>query len=84
MNERQHLDDQKGPKTQATPAGVNRIDMAEEGPDMAGASTGVAGANHDPAIEGDDAATALGDPAEAGPSDRPPVPGAETSGETRP
>jgi hypothetical protein len=83
MNERPHLDDQKGPKTQATPAGVNRIDMAEEGPDMSRASTDVAGANHDPAIEGDDAATALGDPAEAGPSARPPVPGAEAAGSSR-
>jgi hypothetical protein len=77
MNERPHLDDQKGPKSQATPAGVNRTDMAEEGPEMARASTDVAGANHDPAIEREDAATALGAPAEAGPADRAPVPGAE-------
>lgn len=76
MDERQHLDDQKGPKTHATPAGVNRADMSEAGPDMARASTDVAGANHDPAIEGEDAATGLGDPAEAGPADRPAVPGA--------
>ncbi|HYH49148.1 MAG TPA: hypothetical protein VEG38_06335 [Acidimicrobiia bacterium] len=78
MTERQHLDDQKGPKTHATPAGVDRKDMSEAGPGMARASTGVAGANHDPAIEGDDAATNLGDPAEAGPADRAAVPGAES------
>ncbi|HEV3365045.1 MAG TPA: hypothetical protein VG795_13065 [Acidimicrobiia bacterium] len=77
MNERPNLDDQKGPKTQATPAGVNRIDMAEEGPDMDRASADAGGANHDPAIEREDAETALGDPAEAGPSDRPAVPGAD-------
>ena len=77
MNERQHLDDQKGPKTHATPPGVNRIDMSEAGPEMAGSSTDVAGVNHDPAIEREDAATALGDPAEAGPAKRSPVPGAE-------
>lgn len=77
MSERQHLDDQKGPKTHATPAGVDRKDMSEAGPDMARASTEVAGANHDPAIEREDAETALGDPGEAGPADRPPVPGAD-------
>lgn len=48
--------------------------MSEAGPDMARASTDVAGAHHDPAIEREDAATNLGDPAEAGPSDRAPVP----------
>ena len=77
MTERQHLDDQKGPKTHATPAGVDRNDMAEAGPAMSRAAADVAGANHDPAIERDDAATNLGDPAEAGPADRAPVPGAE-------
>lgn len=77
MSERQHLDDQKGPKAHATPAGVDRKDMSEAGPDMARATTDVAGANHDPAIEREDAATALGDPAEAGPADRPAVPGTE-------
>ncbi len=76
MTERQHLDDQKGPKTHATPAGVDRKDMSEAGPEMSRASTGVAGANHDPAIEGDGASN-LGDPAEAGPADRAPVPGAD-------
>jgi hypothetical protein len=77
MSERQHLDDQKGPKTHATPAGVDRRDMSEAGPDMARASTDVAGANHDPAIEREDAETALGDPGEAGPADRAPVPGSD-------
>jgi hypothetical protein len=77
MDERPLLDDQKGPKTHATPAGVDRKDMSPAGPDMARASTDVAGANHDPAIEREDAATALGDPAESGPADRSPVPGAE-------
>jgi hypothetical protein len=77
MDERPLLDDQKGPKTSATPAGVDRKDMSEAGPAMAGSSTDVAGVNHDPAIEQDDAATALGDPAEAGPAKRSPVPGAE-------
>ena len=77
MDERPLLDDQKGPKTHATPAGVDRKDMSEAGPAMAGSSTDVAGVNHDPAIEREDGATALGDPAEAGPADRSPVPGAE-------
>jgi hypothetical protein len=78
MNERPNLDDQKGPKTHATPAGVDRKDMSEAGPAMAGASTDVAGANHNPAIEREDAATALGEPAESGPADEPAVPGADT------
>ena len=77
MDDRQHLDNQKGPKTHATPAGVERRDMSESGPDMARTSTEVAGANHDAAIEREDAETALGDPAEAGPADRPPVPGSD-------
>ena len=78
MTERQHLDDQKGPKTHATPAGVNRADMSEAGPAMAGSSSEVAGADHDPAIEREDSATALGDPAETATSTRPAVPGAES------
>jgi hypothetical protein len=75
MTERQHLDDQKGPKTGATPAGVNRMDMAEEGPDMARTSPG-AGAEHQPAIEHDQTA-AFGEPGEVATSDRDstPVPG---------
>ena len=74
MTERQNLDDQKGPKTHATPAGVDRKDMSPEGPAMAGSSSDIAGANHDASIEAEDAATALGDPAETGPSGRPSVP----------
>jgi hypothetical protein len=80
MSERQHLDDQKGPKTHATPAGVNRADLSEAGPEMAGSSSEIAGADHDPAIEGEDAATSLGDPAETGTATRPAVPGAEDPG----
>jgi hypothetical protein len=76
MDERPLLDDQKGPKTHATPPGVNRRDMSEAGPDMARTSTGVAGANHDPDIESE-ADDVLGDPAEAGPADRPSVPGSD-------
>jgi hypothetical protein len=75
MDERQHLDDQKGPKTSATPAGVNRIDMAEEGPDMARTSPG-AGVEHQPAIEHDQTA-AFGEPGEVAT----PVPG-EDPGDT--
>jgi hypothetical protein len=63
-------DPQKGRKPEATPAGVNRIDMAEQGPDMASTPSGnvsVEGAHHDP----------IGDPAEAGPSSRPPLPNDE-------
>jgi hypothetical protein len=77
MDERPLLDDQKGPKTHATPPGVNRRDMSEAGPDMARASTNVAGANHDPDIDNDATDDALGDPAEPGPADRPAVPGAD-------
>jgi hypothetical protein len=33
------IDPQKGPKPKATPAGVSRIDLAEEGPGMAEANT---------------------------------------------
>jgi hypothetical protein len=65
-------DPQKGGKPGATPAGVNRIDMAEEGPNMASTSAGnvsVDGPQHD----------SLGDPAEAGPSNRPPLPVDEDS-----
>ena len=32
MDERPLLDDQKGPKTHATPAGVDRKDLSEAGP----------------------------------------------------
>ena len=76
MDERPNLDDQKGPKTSATPPGVNRVDMAEEGPGMAGTSAD-AGIDHEPAVEGPEPDSALGDPAEAGPSNRPPVPGTD-------
>ena len=79
MDERRPtLDEQKGPKTQATPAGVNRIDMAGEGPDMARASSPAAGADHDPAIEHEET-PAFGKPGEVATPDRrqTPVPGEE-------
>ena len=71
------LDEQKGPKTQATPAGVNRMDMAEEGPEMARTSPGT-GAEHQPAIEHDQTA-AFGEPGEVAtpPGRSTPVPGEE-------
>ncbi|MEW6473717.1 MAG: hypothetical protein AB1679_15810 [Actinomycetota bacterium] len=81
MDERQNLDDQKGPKTPATPAGVNRRDMAESGPDMARTAPG-GGADHQPAIEHDQTA-AFGEPGEVATPDRDatPVPG-EDPGDT--
>ena len=48
-------DPQKGRKPEATPAGVNRIDMAEQGPDMASTPGGNVGIEHDHA-------DAFGDP----------------------
>ena len=77
MSERQHLDDQKGPKTQATPPGVNRKDLSPAGPDMARSSSDVAGANHDPDIEGDSPDDSFGEPAEVSTADRPSVPAAD-------
>lgn len=69
------LDEQKGPKSQATPAGVDRIDMAEDGPAMARTSPGT-GAEHQPAIDHDQTA-AYGEPGEVATPDRDatPVPG---------
>lgn len=77
------LDEQKGPKTAATPAGVNRIDMAEEGPGMARASTPAGGANHDPAVEHEET-PAFGEPGEVvtPPGRSTPVPG-EDPADTR-
>lgn len=49
----------KGPKAPATPAGVNRRDMAEPGPGMAQAGSASA-----PVVEGDEATRAYGEPAE--------------------
>ncbi|HET9770727.1 MAG TPA: hypothetical protein VFS16_07550 [Acidimicrobiia bacterium] len=40
-------DPQKGRKPGATPAGVNRIDMAEDGPQMAQTPGGNVGIEHD-------------------------------------
>jgi hypothetical protein len=68
MDERPNLDDQKGPKSQATPAGVNRIDMAEEGPEMARTSPG-AGVDHQPALDHDQTA-AYGEPGEVASPER--------------
>jgi hypothetical protein len=71
------MDPQKGPKPSATPAGVNRIDMAEEGP-------GMARANPDAAIENDQPA-AFGEPGEVAAPDRDgtPVPGEDGGGASR-
>lgn len=78
MDERRpNLDEQKGPKSPATPAGVNRMDMAEEGPEMARTSPG-GGLDHQPAVEHDQTA-AFGEPGEVATPDRrsTPVPGEE-------
>ena len=66
-------DPQKGVKPGATPAGVNRIDMAEDGPAMAQTPAGNA------AIERTDPDEAFGDPAEVVTPDggSAPVPGEE-------
>jgi hypothetical protein len=77
MSERQNLDDQKGPKTQATPPGVNRRDLSPAGPDMARSSSDVAGVDHDPDIEGDSPDDSFGESAEVPTADRPAVPGAD-------
>jgi len=71
MTERQNLDPQSGPKTRATPAGVNRHDMSPAGPDAAQA-------NDDAGIEYHEPDSAFGDPAEVADGDSTPrAPGAE-------
>jgi hypothetical protein len=68
-------DPQKGRKPGATPAGVNRTDMAEEGPQMARTPGGNVGIEYDNA-------DAFGEPGEVATPDRrsTPVPGEDTPG----
>jgi hypothetical protein len=51
------IDPQKGRKPSATPAGVNRTDLAEDGPGMAQTPAGNVGIEHD-------SAEAFGEPGE--------------------
>jgi hypothetical protein len=66
------IDPQKGGKPSATPAGVNRTDLAEDGPGMAQTPAGNVGIEHENA-------DAFGEPAEVATPDRraTPVPGEE-------